>query len=395
MLRLTLVLIFLIFSVILGCHRFESIPASSPIVPRAPRKILLSFLGDIMAHRPNFEMDDYSRIYHGVSEILLSDTLTFANLETPVDGSRSYRTWPRFNVQPPYVEAAISGGVDFFSLANNHSNDWGLAGIAHTLRNMHNAQQIAYYSGRPIYYGGLGYPADPTGDDYAMVDIWKHGWHLGVLVVTHFLNDPVTGAEYVQVADYEKRTEVRHILEFVAQHDQRYDLLIISYHGGQEYTLQPHLPKQRFFRQLAAAGADIIWGHHPHVLQPWELLPRQNDIPALVMYSLGNFVSGQTWFVEATESEIPRAFTGDSHIFQVEYQSRQGRPYLSRIEAVPISHWKDPAGGVEVRSYQDLLSAQDIGAAWHAYYSSRNRVLQRTFGTRKSIVFPPPYIVYY
>jgi hypothetical protein len=60
----------------------------------------LSFVGDIMAHRVNFETTPLSRIYAGVAPLLQSDDASFANLEFTVDPERPYSTYPRFNVHP-------------------------------------------------------------------------------------------------------------------------------------------------------------------------------------------------------------------------------------------------------------------------------------------------------
>ena len=373
-----------------GCQHPETSALWQPRGPLPPRKIVLSFVGDIMAHRPNFEMDAYARIYQGVADILHSDSITFANLESPVDARRAYHSWPRFNVQPPYVQAAIEGGMDFFSLANNHTNDWGIGGVQYTRQILEALRQQELYRGRWIYYGGIR-TNNQNADQYIIEEIWRDGWHLGILTLTHFLNDPSNGAHYVQVVDYHNSEQVERILQLIRREDAKYDLLIVSYHGGEEYQLQPHPAKRRLFREMVAAGADIVWGHHPHVLQPWEVMQEDRQ-SALLIYSLGNFVSGQTWFVGADQFSRARAFTGDSLILQAEYLMQNNSSYLQRVEAIPISHWKDPDGGVEVRSYHDLLNADDIGEQWQRYYAARAAILQQTFGIQSSIVFPPVYL---
>ena len=387
--RAAVSVVVLVPMVVAGCW-YES-PRKDYRAQPVQRALVLSFLGDIMAHRPNYEMDDYARIYQGVSDILRSDSLTFANLETPVDVERPYATWPRFSVRPPYVEAAVAGGVDFFSLANNHSNDWGAEGAVRTLRAMERVRLETLAGGRGIYYGGMSASVD---SGYTIVDIWRHGWRLGVITLTHFLNDPNAGAGHVQRVDYENPQQVRELLAFIAVHRASYDILIVSYHGGREYRVAPHPPKRQFFRQLAEAGVDIVWGHHPHVLQPWEVVSTAAGARAMVVYSLGNFVSGQTWFVGAEDAALPRAFTGDSLVLQVEYGVQNGAPYLQKIEAIPISHWKDPDGGVEVRRLHALRSAEDVGGRWRAYYHSRHEILTETFGVRRRVVFPPAWVRY-
>ena len=65
----------------------------------------------IMAHNENFRMKDYNKIYTDILNITQNDDLTFCNLETPVDNSIPYETYPTFNVQSPYLEAAVNAGT--------------------------------------------------------------------------------------------------------------------------------------------------------------------------------------------------------------------------------------------------------------------------------------------
>ena len=89
-------------------------------------ELVLSFSGDIMAHDVNFKMKDYNRIYDDVRDILLNDDLSFGNVETPVCEERPLSTFPCFNIHKDYLKAAIDGGFDVFSFANNHTNDQGI-----------------------------------------------------------------------------------------------------------------------------------------------------------------------------------------------------------------------------------------------------------------------------
>ena len=92
------------------------------------RQINLTFAGDLMAHLSNYSFGPFSELYSGVKSILQSDDLSFVNLETPVDNTNIYSTFPRFNVNSEYVWAAIVAGFDVFSLANNHAADRGPPG---------------------------------------------------------------------------------------------------------------------------------------------------------------------------------------------------------------------------------------------------------------------------
>lgn len=67
----------------------------------------------------------------------------------------------------------------------------------------------------------------------------------------------------------------------------------MSMHWGNEYQLQPTEEQKKLAETLVNEGVDIIFGHHPHVLQPMEWIDRKDGGRSLVVYSLGNFLSGQ------------------------------------------------------------------------------------------------------
>ena len=104
-------------------------------------ELTLSFSGDIMAHDVNFKMKDYNRIYDDIRDILLNDDLTFGNVETPVCEERPLSSFPCFNIHKDYLRAAIEGGFDVFSFANNHTNDQGIQGIDGTIKSFNTLKE--------------------------------------------------------------------------------------------------------------------------------------------------------------------------------------------------------------------------------------------------------------
>lgn len=79
----------------------------------------------------------------------------------------------------------------------------------------------------------------------------------------------------------------------IAKAKEMADIVIVCPHWGTEYTTKPSSYQQKFAGQLTEAGADIIIGTHPHVVQPVEWIEAENGNRALCFYSLGNYVSTQ------------------------------------------------------------------------------------------------------
>ncbi len=331
-----------------------------------PKRLLLTFLGDLMAHGVNFRAPDYGAAYRPVRDFLRRDSLTFANLETPVDPALDCSTYPRFNVGLPYLAAAVEAGIEVFSLANNHAFDQEAEGLAATIDSLEAAGRRSF---RRIWYAGT--RADP-GVPFAPVEILVEGWRIGFLAAVQELNLPLPEAWVLRV-DYGWEAERRAFLELVREAAPRYDLLVVSYHGGREYARQPEPGRVRFFRELLAAGADVVWGHHPHVLQDYELVQRPEG-PGLALYSTGNFLSGMTWGIDPLQPEAERTWTGDSALWAVWVEPSPGRGRVAAVQPIPVTNVRDPWGAMAVSTFP-ALSARGLREPWTGYFRERSRRL--------------------
>ncbi len=337
-----------------------------PAEPGGSKRLLLTFLGDIMAHTVNFRAPDYAAAYRPVHWLLERDTLTFANLESPVDPGRACSSYPSFNVGRDYLRAALEGGIEVFSLANNHAYDQGPEGIVRTLESV---RAVGRASFRRIYYSGT--RADPA-EPFRPVEIAVDGARIGFLAVTQTLNLPEPQG-YVLRVDYQIETEVEAFLELLRPLATSYDLFVLSYHGGREYARQPEAARRLFFHRLLEAGVDIVYGHHPHVPQGYELVDRAEG-RGLILYSAGNFISGMTWRLGPEEPDAERAWTGDSLLWVVSVTCPAGGRSVERVWPVPITNVRDPRGFMVVSTFPGL-ALHGLSDSWASFYRERSRQL--------------------
>jgi hypothetical protein len=339
------------------------------------KKLILSFLGDTMAHDVNFRIKDYSVVYKGVRRILLSDDLTFSNLEAPVDEHLPYKTYPCFNIHRDYVQAAIDAGIDVFPLANNHSLDQDEEGVYRTLGSL---MILRDENDMNIYFSGT---RGNSRREYTPVEIRKKGFKIGFISVTQFLNG-YSRTPYVHIVNYKNKNDAQSFLSFVKNNADTYDLFIVSYHAGKEYALYPEKEKIDYFRQLIRAGADIVYGHHPHVLQPYEEIVVEG-CRKLILYSMGNFISGQRWASTPYELEHYRSYTGDSLITTVKVVNTKNGPSIQDINNILITNHINDKREVVVETYDTVL-AMPLSGEWENYYQGRYKLLKEfvaTFGT--------------
>ena len=199
--------------------------------------------------------------------------LALANLESPLSGQPLAYQGGGYNLCAPAesVNTLAASGIDLVSLANNHIDDCAPGGTASTLNILESAG-----------LAGIAGSASPARRSI-------HGVQLALLAF-----DDVSTA-----------LEEKSVLQTVRQADQSADVVIVSLHWGAEYQASPTTRQRALAQSLADAGADVIWGHHPHVLQPLEYLPRPNgQPPALAAYSLGNALFDQPGSEDTNRSAL-------------------------------------------------------------------------------------------
>jgi poly-gamma-glutamate synthesis protein (capsule biosynthesis protein) len=275
------------------------------------------------AHGAGTPHRGYAWLFAPVADLLAAPDLTFANLETPVapvasGGTREYV----FNAPPEVVAALRDAGVDAVAVANNHAFDQGRAGFEETLRRLDQAGVKAVGAG----------PAEGP----AALRLEANGLRIAFLGYAQFFNadgndcpPPRPGALPCVQA---RRLERARVLEDVRAAAAEADAVVVSLHWGVEYEPQPRADDVQLAHDIAEAGALVVLGHHPHVLQPVELHRRPDGRTAVIAYSLGNFVSNQSrkYVHGATPEKV--AATRDGALLRVAIAKRDYGRGVVRVE---------------------------------------------------------------
>jgi poly-gamma-glutamate synthesis protein (capsule biosynthesis protein) len=253
----------------------------------------------------------------------------FANLETPVapDAAKDVREF-MFNAPPEAVAALRRAGVDLVSVANNHVFDQGRAGFEETLRRLDEL-------GMPyVGAGPEGRAAGPLHLEAGGLRIAFLGWTYGFNQDGNACPPPRPGAApCVQAAALDReRAE-----EAVRAAAREADAVVVSLHWGVEYQRQPRREDVELARRLADAGALVVLGHHPHVLQPLELYRRADGRTAVIAYSLGNFISNQERkYVHGVTTSIGAA--RDAALLRVSLVRRDYGRGVARVEVAAADY---------------------------------------------------------
>ncbi len=261
-------------------------------LPPPPRTATVIAVGDIMVHQTQFVQAydanknryDFSPSFESITPYLQSSDLAVGNLETTLAGpERGFSAFPRFN-SPDEIATALRGaGFDLLCTANNHSMDSGQKGVSRTLEIIEGAGMKAFGTAR----------SQDERDTPLLVE--ENGINLAFLAYTYGTNGiPLPAGREYMVNLINKDLMHYHIQQ---AYQAGADLIIVYMHWGWEYRSEPSPEQKELAHFLAEAGAHIIIGSHPHVIQPMEYINTEdehgNKHRAFVAYSLGNFISNQ------------------------------------------------------------------------------------------------------
>jgi poly-gamma-glutamate capsule biosynthesis protein CapA/YwtB (metallophosphatase superfamily) len=251
-------------------------------------------VGDIMMHdtqtrsgyNPKQRTYNFDGFFTAVKPILTSGDWVTGNLETPLAGEAvgGYTGYPLFNAPPQLADAAKKAGFNILTTANNHALDRGETGIIKTIANLRD-RQIA-----------LTGTAGSKAESDRILIVKKNHIHLAMLAYTYGTNGiPIPkGKDYLVDLIDEKQI----VKDITKARNKGADIIAISLHFGDEYQRQPNSQQKQLVENLLKAGADIILGSHPHVVQPYKIFkfPGKNGKTrkAVAIYSMGNFISGQS-----------------------------------------------------------------------------------------------------
>ena len=349
--------------------------------------LVLTFAGDLMAHTVNFDMKNYDLIYKDVEKILHNDDLSFVNIETPVCDALPLSTYPSFNVHTPYLRAAAQAGFDVLSFANNHTNDHGTTGIDGTLASVRTVQKeraAADILPPFLAFSGL---KDSENDHIQVTPLSYKGWNILFCSVTEILNsyDASKNRLYYSVPTKQGRAA---LLALIKETRNRYpcDLFVLGLHLNEpEYGRTVSESKKAWFKQLGEAGIDIIWAHHPHVMQSWETITVERPLvlqeaiiseqcKVFCMYSMGNFISGQRWHTRYDDPAFYREYTGDAVMLQLTCtRDKAGRADFSVLPLL-ITQYNEPEYPVVKRFTQEWI--ETLGEKEKKYFKKRFELMQ-------------------
>lgn len=281
--------------------------------------------GDIMYHMityiNNFNQDtgkyEFDTFYSQIEEYFKESDLVVGNYETTVNPNRKYSGFPCFNTPQESIEYLKNVGFDVLSTANNHCIDTGIEGIISTIDAMdkygikhfgtykENIRKGIIIEKNNIKIGFLGYSENFNGMD-ALVPKDKQ-----------FMISKMDNVDKIRedIADLKKRGA---------------DFIIVYPHWGVEYSIKPNDFQKFMNEEMLLAGADVVLGSHPHVLQRAERRIIKGE-EKFTIYSMGNSISNQRReYIKNLNTE-----TGVFVNLKIQKKSNEEKAHLKSVDLLP------------------------------------------------------------
>jgi len=259
--------------------------------------IRIAFGGDTFM---DMVFEEYAELYgvdyawNDIAPIFQNSHIGFVNLETSVStvGQSTKREGYGFQTLPDKLEGYKNAGINVVSCANNHVGDYGIQALEDTMRHLDTYD---------IACSGIGSCLD---DVRKPVFFECEGIKIGILSYCEIIPDKswVAGAYSPGFSGITEET-LELYLEDIEKYDSQCDILIVSVHWGIEHTQEVTVTQKELARKFIDCGADMILGHHPHVLQPIEFYMGKP-----IFYSLGNLI-----FLKQDD------FAGRTAVFRAEF----------------------------------------------------------------------------
>jgi len=234
------------------------------------------FVGDVMMTRSvEKKIRDLNKKYVfpfiNILDYLKSFDYVAANLEGPIsENGVKVGSKYSFRMNPDVAKALNESNINIVNLANNHIFDYGKIAFEDTLKNL-DKNNIKYF-----------------GISYEPLVIEKNGTKIGFLGFSDFLKHLEVRENKLGIAVVNDKMS-----EIIKKAKEKVDVLIVSFHWGEEYQKLANERQRRLAKLAIDSGADLVIGHHPHVIQNVE---KYNG--KFIFYSLGNFVFDQNFSKE-------------------------------------------------------------------------------------------------
>lgn len=339
-----------------------SVPVEAPVDTPTPAEttteplptVSVSFLsvGDNLIHDGIYQQAnkraggngyDFSYCYKNIAPDVAAADVATINQETIISKSNKPSGYPLFNSPHEVGDEIAKIGFDVIAMANNHMIDKGAKGLSEAIEYWDSVDGV-------VRTGAYKNEEDLNRVEY----IESNGLKIGLVGVTQYTNGLSLPKDSELKIIYSADEDI--IERKIKNAKESCDMVLVNIHWGNEYQTTPTQDQKNLAAKMANWGADVIIGHHPHVIQPVEFIEKADGTRTLVAYSLGNFISQQNTSARVVGGMLRYTVTKDFNT---------GKLTVSDVKFEPIvTHYVNGSHDVQIfklSQYNDNLAKRQSG----------------------------------
>ena len=280
---------------------------------------------------------DFHENFEYVKPWLKQADLVIGDFEGTVNKDHYLAGYPLFNAPGEVMDAIKDAGYQVLDLAHNHILDSQIEGVVST------ADAIEKAGMTPI---GV-YTHEPR-DKAPIVIKEVNGIKVALLAYSYGFNGIEQSISQEDYDRYLSDLDEEKMKAEIERAEKEADITIIMPQMGVEYQIEPTEEQKKLYHKMIDWGADIIFGGHPHVVEPAETVEKDGD-KKLIIYSMGNFISNQR--IETMQDVENAKWTERGVLMDVTIKKKSGKTTIETAQAHPSWVSRTPKGGYSPEGY--------------------------------------------
>ncbi len=317
---------------------------STPKGKRATQTARIMAHGDLLYHdglymsakQPDGSYD-FTENFTYVKPWIEQADLAIADFEGTISPDYPLAGYPLFNAPASVANAIKNTGYDVVDLAHNHILDSHLSGLKSTVATF-----------KEVGIDSVGVYAEGNRDNAPLLIKEINGIKVAILAYAYGFNGmegTLSPEEYqAHMSDFNQEKMKAEI----ERAEKEADVTIIMPQTGVEYQLEPTEEQKTLYHQMIEWGADVIFGGHPHVTEPAEIVEKDGE-RKLIIYSMGNFISNQR--METMDGVATAKWTERGVLMDVTFEKKDGKTVIQTAKAHPTWVSRVPNGQTSPEGY--------------------------------------------
>ena len=294
---------------------------------------------------------DFNPFFEYVKPWIEGADLAIGDYEGTISDKHPLGGYPLFNAPIEIADTMKDLGYDIVDLAHNHILDTGLYGLKYTNK---------VFKDRGLDVVGVHVDKKRSEDKILIKEV--NGIKIAILAYAYGYNGMEANLTAEEHNNYLADLNEEKMKEEIQRAEKEADVTIVMPQMGVEYRLQPTEEQKVLYRKMIDWGADVIFGGHPHVIEPAETVEKDGD-KKFIIYSMGNFISNQR--MERMDNKWPER----GLLMDVTFEKNNGKTIIKTVKAHPTLVYSKLNGrnmnGIALYDYKVMVLEDFIDGGKH------------------------------